>query len=129
MIQQRHTNDSAFWYEIIPLSRLREQTNISATKETMLLNNSGKSVRIQYAIQRQDLSKAPLMGLFLSCSLDSKDIVFRQEHRDGQKKTLEGRVTFYTQTQTTIRSVEVRLCGVRKVRSVLIGSPNISNTC
>lgn len=94
----------------------------------MLLNDSGKSVRIQYEIQRQDLSKAPLMRLLLSCSLDSKDIVFRQEHRDGQKKTIEGTVTFYTQTETTIRSVEVRLCGVRKVRSVLIGLPNIWNT-
>lgn len=94
----------------------------------MLLNDSGKSVRIQYAVKCRDLSKAPLMRLLLSCSLDSKDIVFRQEHRDGQKKTVEGTVTFYTQTQTTIRSVEVRLCGVRKVRSVLIGSSNISNT-
>ncbi|KAF2144831.1 uncharacterized protein K452DRAFT_147987 [Aplosporella prunicola CBS 121167] len=51
----------------------------------------------------------------LRIGLDSKDIVFRRTHRDGQKKVIKGHVTFFSQTPTTIKSVKVILKGVRKV--------------
>ncbi|KAH7047490.1 hypothetical protein B0J12DRAFT_667149 [Macrophomina phaseolina] len=51
----------------------------------------------------------------LRIRLDSKEVVFRRIHRDGQKQVLQGDITFYTQSPTTIKSVKVILQGVRKV--------------
>ncbi|KAF4307804.1 Arrestin-like protein [Botryosphaeria dothidea] len=51
----------------------------------------------------------------LRIRLDSKDVVFRRSHRDGQKQVIQGDVTFYTQSATTIKSVKVLLQGTRKV--------------
>ncbi|OJD28676.1 carbon catabolite repression protein [Diplodia corticola] len=51
----------------------------------------------------------------LKLSLDTHDVVFRRQHRDGQKLLVHGEVVFCTQTPTAIKSVKVALHGVRKV--------------